>query len=119
MLTDIIQEGTEILVVGDSLDRVREAFGIDLRDGREWLKGVMSRKKQIIPPLEKSFNDGLNAISLKLLENYEREKRAQNEPIQLMERISLIFFSPNPHSAPFFAPKGFLIKCRILSQSFF
>jgi len=57
MLTDIIQEGTEILVVGDSLDRVREAFGIDLRDGREWLKGVMSRKKQIIPPLEKSFND--------------------------------------------------------------
>jgi len=55
LLTDIIQEGSEILAVGDSPDRVENAFNIELKDNRAWLKGVMSRKKQIIPPLEKQF----------------------------------------------------------------
>jgi len=55
LLTDIIQEGSEILAVGDSLDKVEKAFGVELKDNRAWLKGVMSRKKQIIPPLEKQF----------------------------------------------------------------
>jgi manganese-dependent inorganic pyrophosphatase len=55
LLTDIIQEGSEILAVGDSLDKVERAFDVKLTDNRAWLKGVMSRKKQIIPPLEKQF----------------------------------------------------------------
>jgi manganese-dependent inorganic pyrophosphatase len=55
LLTDIIQEGSEILAVGDNLDKVEKAFNIELKDNRAWLKGVMSRKKQIIPPLEKQF----------------------------------------------------------------
>jgi len=55
LLTDIIQEGSEILVVGNSPDKVEKAFGVKLKDNRAWLKGVMSRKKQIIPPLEKQF----------------------------------------------------------------
>jgi len=55
LLTDIIQEGSEILAVGESLDKVKRAFGVELKENRAWLKGVMSRKKQIIPPLEKQF----------------------------------------------------------------
>lgn len=50
MLTDITQEGTEILVAGN--DRfVGEAFGKKVKDGHLFLPGVMSRKKQIIPQL--------------------------------------------------------------------
>jgi manganese-dependent inorganic pyrophosphatase len=50
MLTDIIKEGTEILVAGD--DRiVGEAFGKKVENARLFLQGVMSRKKQIIPQL--------------------------------------------------------------------
>ncbi|MDD2283674.1 MAG: putative manganese-dependent inorganic diphosphatase [Eubacteriales bacterium] len=50
MLTDIIQEGTGILVAGE--DRfVSEAFGKKVEDGYLFLPGVLSRKKQIIPQL--------------------------------------------------------------------
>jgi manganese-dependent inorganic pyrophosphatase len=55
MLTDIIQEGTELLVVSDSVEKIESAFDIKLKDNRVWLSGVMSRKKQIIPFLEKQF----------------------------------------------------------------
>jgi manganese-dependent inorganic pyrophosphatase len=50
MLTDIIQEGTEILVAGED-SFVSEAFGQKVTDGFLFLPGVMSRKKQIIPQL--------------------------------------------------------------------
>lgn len=50
MLTDIIQEGTEVLVAGDERF-VSEAFGKKVKDGYLFLPGVMSRKKQIIPQL--------------------------------------------------------------------
>lgn len=52
MLTDIIKEGTELLVLSDDDSVLQEAFGKDLT----WLPGVLSRKKQIVPPLEKAFN---------------------------------------------------------------
>lgn len=51
MLTDIIQEGTELLVVGPEENLAAEAFGGEVRDGHLFLPGVMSRKKQVIPPL--------------------------------------------------------------------
>ncbi len=52
MLTDITQEGTEILVAGDERF-VGEAFGKKVKDGHFFLPGVMSRKKQIIPQLSR------------------------------------------------------------------
>jgi len=55
MLTDIIQEGTELLVVSESMEKIESAFNIKLKNNRVWLSGVMSRKKQIIPFLEKQF----------------------------------------------------------------
>jgi len=55
LLTDIMQEGSQLLVLSDEPAKVENAFNITLEDNQVWLKGVMSRKKQIIPFLEKQF----------------------------------------------------------------
>ncbi len=55
MLTDIMKEGTELLVVTDYPQVVEIAFGKKLEGKSVWLDGVMSRKKQVVPPLQKAF----------------------------------------------------------------
>jgi manganese-dependent inorganic pyrophosphatase len=55
MLTDIMQEGTELLAVTDDPSVVEKAFGVKLEGKSCWLPKVMSRKKQMVPPLEKAF----------------------------------------------------------------
>lgn len=50
MVTDIVGEGTELLGVG-KLRPVERAFGVTLTDGSVWLPGVLSRKKQVVPPI--------------------------------------------------------------------
>ncbi len=50
MVTDILEEGTFLLVAGGPQAVVQEAFGA-LEDDMIYLPGVMSRKKQIIPPM--------------------------------------------------------------------
>ena len=55
LLTDIMKEGSELLYVSDSDDLSELAYGAKATDGRVWLDGVMSRKKQVVPPLQESF----------------------------------------------------------------
>jgi len=55
LLTDIIKEGSQLLVVSDEPEVVQKAFGAAPQNGEMWLPGVMSRKKQVVPPLEKAF----------------------------------------------------------------
>ncbi|BAF72251.1 manganese-dependent inorganic pyrophosphatase [Sulfurovum sp. NBC37-1] len=55
LLTDIMQEGSQMLVVSDEPEKIENAFNVKLENGEAWLKGVMSRKKQIIPFLEEQF----------------------------------------------------------------
>ncbi len=55
LLTDIIKEGSEMLVVSDDESVVEKAFGSAVKDGKVYLDGVMSRKKQVVPNLEKAF----------------------------------------------------------------
>ena len=55
MVTDIMKEGTTLLVVADDYKPIEKAFGKKVEGGAIWLPGVMSRKKQIVPPLEKVF----------------------------------------------------------------
>jgi manganese-dependent inorganic pyrophosphatase len=50
MVTDIMREGTEVLAVGQ-LRAVERAFGTSLKDHAIYLPGVLSRKKQVVPPL--------------------------------------------------------------------
>ena len=51
MVTDIIKEGTELLYVGEPKDLIGLAFKKDASGDSIYLPGVMSRKKQIVPPL--------------------------------------------------------------------
>ena len=52
MLTNILDESTHLIYCGNgSEDMVRTAFGVEPNDGVFYLKGVVSRKKQLIPAL--------------------------------------------------------------------
>ncbi|MGD9731447.1 MAG: manganese-dependent inorganic pyrophosphatase [Desulfamplus sp.] len=55
LLTDIIKEGSEVLIVSDDESVINKAFGVAPAGGKAWLPGVMSRKKQVVPNLEKAF----------------------------------------------------------------
>jgi len=55
LLTDIIKEGSEVLIVSDDDSVIKKAFGVTPAAGKAWLPGVMSRKKQVVPNLEKAF----------------------------------------------------------------
>lgn len=59
MLTNIIEESTELLYVGDgALDVVKNAFSLDDQaSDRVYLAGVVSRKKQLIPALVKTLQE--------------------------------------------------------------
>lgn len=52
MLTNIMKEGTELLCMGERAETViQDSFQVPLQDGSCYLKGVVSRKKQLIPAL--------------------------------------------------------------------
>ncbi|GAA0812065.1 manganese-dependent inorganic pyrophosphatase [Colwellia asteriadis] len=55
LLTDIMKEGSELLVVSDDETIAEQAFDVKLNNGRAWLDGVLSRKKQVVPPLQDVF----------------------------------------------------------------
>lgn len=55
LLTDIMKEGTEMLIASDDESVVQKAFGTAPEGGKVWLDGVMSRKKQVVPNFEKAF----------------------------------------------------------------
>ena len=51
LLTDILKEGSQILVTGEKPEIVEKAFNITLTNNEEFLPGVLSRKKQVVPPI--------------------------------------------------------------------
>ncbi len=55
MLTDVVKEGSELLVFSDEPAIIEQAFGGKLSNGTMWVDGMMSRKKQTVPPLQKAF----------------------------------------------------------------
>lgn len=55
LLTDIMKEGSELLMATDDPSKVEKAFGAKPQGERAWLDGVMSRKKQVVPNFEKAF----------------------------------------------------------------
>ena len=61
MLTNIIEESTELLYYGDGSEEMAKiAFRMDPVDGAFDLKGVVSRKKQLIPALMEAAQAGQN-----------------------------------------------------------
>ncbi|WMJ81357.1 putative manganese-dependent inorganic diphosphatase [Clostridium sp. MB40-C1] len=51
MLTDIIKDGSQLIVVGEKLDFIEKAFNITLENNTAYVPNLLSRKKQVIPPL--------------------------------------------------------------------
>ncbi len=55
MLTDVIKEGTDLMVLSDDPALIEGAFGGKLAGNSMWIDGMMSRKKQTVPNLQKAF----------------------------------------------------------------
>lgn len=55
LITDIMKGGSTVLVIADELTPFKKAFGVSFENGEAYLEGVMSRKKQVVPPLENVF----------------------------------------------------------------
>ena len=51
LLTDIINEGSQLLVAGKLPEIAERAFKVTLSESTAYLPGVLSRKKQVIPPI--------------------------------------------------------------------
>lgn len=57
LLTDIMKEGSEMLIISDDPSVVQDAFGVEVNGDTVWLPGVMSRKKQVVPNFQNAFNN--------------------------------------------------------------
>ena len=55
LVTDIGRKGSHLWCAGDGAQHVERAFGVRLVDGVAYVDGCMSRKKQVVPPLERAF----------------------------------------------------------------
>lgn len=51
MLTDIFNEASEMVVIGQNKEYVAKAFGKELENNSFYAPGVLSRKKQVVPPI--------------------------------------------------------------------
>lgn len=56
VVTDILNNDSEVLAMGDAQSHVERAFGETLANNRAFLKGVVSRKKQIVTKLTEEFS---------------------------------------------------------------
>jgi manganese-dependent inorganic pyrophosphatase len=55
LVTDIGKRGSHVWFAGDRRDIAERAFGARFADDALYLDGCMSRKKQVVPPLEQAF----------------------------------------------------------------
>lgn len=56
VVTDILTNDSTALALGSARSAVEEAYGVTLENNKAVLKGVVSRKKQIVPVLTDLFN---------------------------------------------------------------
>ena len=56
MLTDILNGGSVLIAAGVHKDIVSKAFNVTLTDNGIYLPGIVSRKKQVIPPIATAIN---------------------------------------------------------------
>ena len=55
MLTDVVKEGTDLMVVSDDPAVIEGAFIGKIEGQSMWVDGMMSRKKQVVPSLQDAF----------------------------------------------------------------
>jgi manganese-dependent inorganic pyrophosphatase len=56
MLTDILKGGSEFIVVGEQKELVSRAFNVKIPGNCVYIPGILSRKKQVIPPITSAIN---------------------------------------------------------------
>ncbi len=56
MVTDIMKQGSTLLLASESSEPFEKAFNAKFEQSSAYLQGVMSRKKQVVPPLERVFS---------------------------------------------------------------
>lgn len=54
-ITDILNSNSEIIALGSKADVTEKAFGKKLENNRAFLEGVVSRKKQLLPLIDKNI----------------------------------------------------------------
>ena len=54
-ITDILNSNSEAIVLGEKIDAVEKAFNKKLENNRVFLEGVVSRKKQLVPFIDKNI----------------------------------------------------------------
>jgi manganese-dependent inorganic pyrophosphatase len=55
MLTDVVKEGTDLMVISDEPELIEKAFDSKLDGTSMWIDGMMSRKKQTVPNMQTAF----------------------------------------------------------------
>lgn len=55
MLTDVMKEASDLLFVGSPVEKFEQAFEGKIENDSIYKEGVLSRKKQVVPPLEAAF----------------------------------------------------------------
>ena len=53
---DVVKEGTDLMVISDEPAIIEGAFNGKIEGQSMWVDGMMSRKKQTVPPLQDAFN---------------------------------------------------------------
>lgn len=56
LITDVLEEESIALIAGDRVDTVEDALDVSFVDREAFLPGVMSRKRQVVPPLAETFD---------------------------------------------------------------
>lgn len=54
-ITDILNSNSEIIALGEKSDIIKLAFGKELENDRAFLEGVVSRKKQLLPNIDRNI----------------------------------------------------------------
>ena len=54
-ITDILNSNSEIIALGEKANVIEPAFGKTLENNRAFLEGVVSRKKQLLPNIDKNI----------------------------------------------------------------
>lgn len=57
MLTDIFKEASEMIVVGEHKDTIGKALGESTGKGSFYAPGILSRKKQVVPPITTAIEE--------------------------------------------------------------
>lgn len=55
-ITDIINEGSQFLIISSDQEKMEKALGGKIVDNRIYIKGILSRKKQVVPLMSNIFD---------------------------------------------------------------